>query len=1292
MKKLFFIFFTFFIFFIFFKFNYSKNINIENIKSGDIFLENPINVILKDENDFIWIGTKKGLIRYDGYNFKLFYYEIDKKNEKNNIYSMHIEENFIYIGSEKGLILFDILKEEYTEKYIDKKISEMTIFKIYKIDDKQFWLINNNNGIYLLNLKEENNKINENIDIQFDYIFDNIINCVYKSEKGKIYIGSKKGLSIYNQFNKKIESVLSEKEILDIKFYKKDKILLLTSKNEIIVYDKVLNSKNVIDIKSILKTDEVINFTKFDIDEKGDIWIGTWNKGLIKYNIDENTLEECKEKNCVSEIVKEIFIDENNNVWIGTKQSGLKVYFSFKNKFFTLKKFNEDNIEKYGKITSIFERNEKEVWVGHLNSGITILDNKSHKLLSRINIQKEIDKKDGIFDIYFENEETAWIATYENGLAKYEINKNKLEYYKDNENGFCASKNMVYNILKNKNGEIFAGTYFSGINISEDGKKFKNYSIKTENTLNDNSINVIFEDSEKNIWIGTDKGVNIFDIDKKEFISLEAIERNTIISSITEDIEKNIWIGTINQGIIKYDKKQKKVKKISKEDGLEVENICGIIPDNKNNLWISTLKNIIKYDIIRKKSKIYGEKDGIDVSQFYWGAFHKGKSGNFYFGGNDALVYFNPDNIDENKEKEKLKITSFKIFNNEIKGASYINEINLKENYNFLTIEFAIMNYKNSNENIYFYKIDKMNNFFKIKNKKNQQWIDIGSRNYINFSNLSPGKYNLIIRGKNKSNDEMDDEIKIRINVLPLFWKSIYAKMIYILFFIMSVTAYIFLFIRSLKEKHLKKEKYILEVQNKSKTEFFSNMSHEIRVPMYGIMGAVNLIEETELNNYQKKYFEVIKHSSERLVKLTSDILDFSKMEENKMKLENLPFSLKNLIEDTKILFEPKFFQKDIDLKMEYDENIPDYIGGDPVRVNQVLNNLINNALKFTEKGYIKLYIDLKEKNKENIKINFCLEDTGIGLSEEQIKNIIQRYEQGDRETYRKYGGTGLGLSISNELINLMGGNLSIKSEKNKGSFFYFELNFSTVEKYEEYKYEEKKEVDIKRIEANILVLDDDDISGMITKELINQIIEKHNYVDFAKDYKEAFEQMKNKKYDILISDMQLENINGIEFAEILRKNKIDIKIIIVSGMIMTEHENKMKELKISGNLLKPVNKEELLHKIWETLNKEKYPQWYLLIKDDKEKLENIMRNFEKSIKEFSYKIKEAIKNENETEYQKVLHKISGTIGFMEIEKLNNMLQELKDIKKIKENKHNISEKVEKFIDEMEKFLRLNLT
>ena len=368
--------------------------------------------------------------------------------------------------------------------------------------------------------------------------------------------------------------------------------------------------------------------------------------------------------------------------------------------------------------------------------------------------------------------------------------------------------------------------------------------------------------------------------------------------------------------------------------------------------------------------------------------------------------------------------------------------------------------------------------------------------------------------------------------------------------------------------------------KNNAKNIFVANMSHEIRTPLNGILGFLHLLETTELNEEQKDYLKEIKNSSEILLITLNDILDFSKAEANKITLEQVSFNLKDLIKDLSV-YAKSNKNSNVEIISNFDENIPENVIGDNIRLYQVLLNLLNNAKKFTENGYIKISAEVTEKDNDNVKILFKVSDTGIGIPEEKRQKVFEEFIQADKSTTRKYGGTGLGLAICNKIITLMGGELKFESEVGKGSTFYFTVPFSINNSLENGEYENTlEEIAVKS--AKILVAEDNTTNQKLIKKLLNKLSLE---CDIASDGKEAFDLFLKNKYDLILLDCQMPVMDGYETSLTIRKqeencNLEPISIIALTASAFESDKEKCISYGMNDIITKPIKIEDLVHKL----------------------------------------------------------------------------------------------------------------
>jgi len=375
----------------------------------------------------------------------------------------------------------------------------------------------------------------------------------------------------------------------------------------------------------------------------------------------------------------------------------------------------------------------------------------------------------------------------------------------------------------------------------------------------------------------------------------------------------------------------------------------------------------------------------------------------------------------------------------------------------------------------------------------------------------------------------------------------------------------------------------IAEDAVKAKQQFLSNMSHEIRTPMNAIIGFTKVLLNTTLNEKQTEYLQAIKISGDALIVLINDILDLAKVDAGKMKFEQTPFKLASSISAMLHLFETKIQEKNLKLFKEYDNKIPDVLVGDPVRLHQIILNLVSNAVKFTSEGAITVGVKLISEDNEKVTIEFKVSDTGIGIPPNKIDHIFENFHQATSGTSRLYGGTGLGLAIVKQLVEPQGGSISVKSKVGVGSAFSFNLQFL--------KTNDNATSDIEIIERDIKVKN---ISVLVVEDIaLNQLLMKTLLDDFgferdiAPNGKIAIEMMASKTYDIILMDLQMPEMNGFQATEYIRQTlHSDIPIVALTADVTTADLAKCKSVGMNDYLSKPVNERLLYSKIVSLVSK----------------------------------------------------------------------------------------------------------
>ena len=907
-------------------------------------------------------------------------------------------------------------------------------------------------------------------------------------------------------------------------------------------------------------------------DRKGGVWIGTDN-GLDILNPVNFSIERFKPD--ISNIhslshksIRSIYTDQFGIFWVGTYQGGLNKYDTNLSQF-GLKGINmlDRHGESTNMITSFLEYQNK-VLLGVDGGGLYFYDRDSDQL-SPVVIP---ENKNNYTVLALEGQkDKIWIGTYQQGIIEYDFVSKIQKKYKAGDGAHDLNHNEIFCLTKDSQGNLWIGTNGGGINIIEakDGtiRKYMGQNRNTHAHIEppNNFIRALQEDQDKNMWIGSyGSGLSMYNPTTNKTVFYDKdnsdIPSNYILS-IHTDKKGTVWVGTNGNGVGVLHKGSNKFEVISEKDGLINGVVQSIVEGDDGKIWFSTNRGLSNYDLQSKRFKNYTQSSGVQQGSFMLGAGLKTADGEIFFGGQNGFNHFYPKNLKLNSNPAKVVLTDLKIDNQIVQPSEdgpiqstlqTAHTINLKYKQNF-SLSFAALNLTVPEENQYEYRL--------VGFDKN--WIKVDKELIAYYTNLDPGSYTFEVRASNNDGIWNEDITRIQIVVAPPFWRTIYAYVFYLLLAAGSLLYIRHRGIENLKQKFTieqerLKAKQLIEQQRREaeamhkldqmKIKFLTNLSHEFRTPISLIVGPIETLINQVQDLHARSQLDLVKRNARRLLNLVNQLLDFRKMEEHELKLQNTEGDLVAAVKEVFQSFNDMALQKGIDYSF-YSCQEKLYSSFDTDKIERILFNLISNAFKFTAKGGdIAVSINSAEYQDNNkIKVLFEVRDTGIGVPAEAQESIFESFFQHDTAGKVLNQGSGIGLSIADSFVKMYNGKIWVKSEVGKGSVFYFDL---VLDYAEEPMLDEVDEIAIieqnldseGRSKPSLLIVEDDDDF----RDYLSEVLSENYKVLEAVNGKEGWQKALFHHPDIVICDVQMPQMNGMELAQKMAQDKRTKHIPIV--------------------------------------------------------------------------------------------------------------------------------------------------
>ena len=1116
--------------------------------------------ITQDVQGNMWFATFNGVNRFDGYDFTVYRHETGNAGSigDNMVYAVKADgKGGVWVGTNNWLSYYDADRDAFRNYRCPQKEEDVRVMQIADVDDSRL-LVNTSAGLYVFHVADTS-FVQSGLPAD---LFRLKATAIYRS-KDSLYIGAKDGLWMYSFASRTLEHLhalpLGRKEILTL-LQHGNHLWIGTEGDGLYRMDRT--TRELRHYTAGGPDGLSSNFVRsLALDARNRLWVGTftsldiYDEATGRFQV--YTSNRRQNRSLSQSSIRSIFMDSQGGMWLGTYFGGLNYYHPLRERFRHIRFSPEGNSLNDNVIGCITEDRAGNLWIGTNNGGVNYYDIRSGEY-TYYTKEQGLGSND-VKAIYVDEQAgKVYIGTHTGGLNILDRRTGRIESLMP-ETTRLTNMN-VFAIQPCADGRhLWIGTLEGLVHFDKATKTFSD--IKGNVSLGVKRIRTLLLDQENRLWVGGEDGLAVCSgkgdsLSSVRMVSGESAFESATVYGVFEASDGDIWIATRN-GLYGFSAGRDSVVHYSVADGMPDAIVYGVLEDEKHRLWISTDNGLSCFEPESRKFRNFTDVDGLQSNQFTPYACCLASSGEMYFGGINGITAFHPERLQDNPYAPRAVISELRLFGDPVhpndqtgilqKHISLTDRITLNHKQSSFALSFVVSNYIADKHNTFAYKLDGYDKRWFVVDD-NQRWAT--------YANLPHGTYNFLVKVANNDGKWCDEVTSLEIKVLPAWYQTWWAIVLFALMIIGVIT----LVIRFYWERADKvRQKELQEV----KTRFFINISHELRTPLTLIVAPLQDLLDKVTDKWVRSQLEYMKRNTDRLLHLVNQLMDYRRAEKGVFELRVKCINVGQIVEKNFRYYEPLARKKHIDY------NLRSELGGrqvwcDTSYIELILNNLLSNAFKYTNDGQ-SIFVNLKAAGDDLL---LQVQDTGVGIPVNKQAKIFERFYQVESE----HIGSGIGLSLVQKLVELHHGRIEVDSAVGKGSCFsvylplsreaYAEEELSGGIQQEEPVYstnardmyivdtEEalepaESDVDTDRKETILVVEDNDEIRHYMSRGL-----ERFFIVKEVENGEEAVELLKTEEISLILTDVMMPVMDGIQLCKYVKQNlkTCHIPVIILSA------------------------------------------------------------------------------------------------------------------------------------------------